>query len=624
MTTQIFEKNEISLDGVKYKIRGPIQSFLASVYPAKVVIGDTTRDSQPRASSLAISDVRGGIGLNRSEETGTVNRVWWSTCALGIKNNLVLPRLATLTAAGPAATIAQLATFADEVYAAFGADVRKYDNSGDSWGSSLATLPASPTDHVVARLDGVTYLFFAHINGYTYTSDGSSFTDDTENMIYMAWWDDKIWGIDAAGQLRFSTFASGAPGDWADDAQLPCPDNCVTKLFRGEDSNGNSILYAMTTEGLFAHDFGTTRWVPTKLTLPLHPNNGKGTDRWRDSVYIPAGNGCYRYVDGTSTAVVTVMGPDRDDGLPSDKRGTIKKIIPAHNALFAMLDGTTAPGSLNLFAGRQSNVIASDTGFSSLLSWNDIGWEVAWVGGSSDKPIDDAIVSSAYSTYRLWWAQNQRVYWMEQPVDIVNPDQLTDMAYAAAATHETPWFNMGQDEVTKLAMHLDLLLSGIASTETVTLSYALNLTETYTTLKVFNVQSTDTHEHLDLPSAARPEGIPFLWIKFKLDFARGSTTTLTPKVHSLTLVYRKKLDPRDGFQFEIDMNDEYDGLSSAQQRTCLRAATRNEKKVEFLYRADDENSEEIRKFYVDVISATNLEQTGTDERGTSRVSLVQP
>ena len=82
MAAKVESPNEISLNGVFYPLTRPVQSVLASQYPAKVVIGDTTKDSQTRTSVIAWSDWRGGIGVNRMEHGGDVNRAWWSTLQL--------------------------------------------------------------------------------------------------------------------------------------------------------------------------------------------------------------------------------------------------------------------------------------------------------------------------------------------------------------------------------------------------------------------------------------------------------------------------------------------------------------------------------------------------------------
>ena len=97
MAAKVETTNEISLGGVYYPIVRPVQSVLASIYPSKVVIGDTSKDSQTRTSVIAWSDWRGGIGIDRMEEGRDVNRAWWSDCQLRYKNHLILGNLANQT-----------------------------------------------------------------------------------------------------------------------------------------------------------------------------------------------------------------------------------------------------------------------------------------------------------------------------------------------------------------------------------------------------------------------------------------------------------------------------------------------------------------------------------------------
>ena len=155
MANSVVEKNEIFLNGVYYPITRPIRSTLASIYPAKVVIGDTTKDSNLRSSIISWADWRGGIGVNRMEGAGEVNRAWYSTCQLRYKNHLVLPGLATATTAPShsltGGTIGAINTLADEVYAFWNGTVGespklfKYANATGSWGSALTQ---SATDQV--------------------------------------------------------------------------------------------------------------------------------------------------------------------------------------------------------------------------------------------------------------------------------------------------------------------------------------------------------------------------------------------------------------------------------------------------------------------------------------------
>ena len=56
-------------------------------------------------------------------------------------------------------------------------------------------------------------------------------------------------------------------------------------------------------------------------------------------------------------------------------------------------------------------------------------------------------------------------------------------------------------------------------------------------------------------------------------------------------------------------------------RAALVASIESNTLQEFTYRDDSGGT---RNYYVDVASATGVEYTGYDERGTSRISLVEP
>jgi hypothetical protein len=397
VTSKVIETNEVYLDGTYYPITRPIRSTLASLYPAKVVIGDTSKDDQLRSSIVAWSDWRGGIGLNRMEGAGDVNRAWHSTAQLRYKNHLVLPGLVTATTTPTHsltdATIGAINTLSSEVYAFWNGSesnspkLFKYNNNTSSWGSALTQSATDQvTDSIVfTNSGGTTYLVFAHYDsngsGYTYSSNGSSWTTDTTDTKFLAVWDERLWGISHIGQLWYST----AIGTDVLDAVLPVPDGFVTALFVARNAAGIPILYASTKTGLFAHNADNARWEETQMAFPVHPDNGKGTTVWRDSVYIPSGLGIYRYINGNNAAVVSLVGPDRDDGLPSDKRGTIRMMEGTHNELMVGIDATSSPLTISStslpyqwISHHGSSVIAADSGYSSILGYNELGWEVKW------------------------------------------------------------------------------------------------------------------------------------------------------------------------------------------------------------------------------------------------------
>ena len=647
MAAKVETANEISLNGVYYPVARPVQSVLASIYPSKVVIGDTSRDSQARTSVIAWSDWRGGIGVNRMEHGGDVNRAWWSSCQLRYKNHLILPGLDNDTAANASATslttptIGAIGELSGEIYVAWNgstseaAKIYKYNNTSDAWGSALATPADQVTDTVTWRtLAAETFIVFAHYdgNGSGYTRfDGSTWTSDATDTQYVTVWDDRLWGISYAGQLWYSIIA----GTEVSDAKLPLPAGSVTSLFVARDAGGEPILYAATKKGLFAHDAANAKFIQTELTLPNHPFAGRGTIRWRDSIYMPAGLGVYRYINQSGGAVLTITGPDRDDGLPTDNRGTIKYMSGSHNELFVGVDSATAPnitssGSIpyQWKSHQGATVIDPDTGYSSILGYNDLGWEVKWVSSIVEslsiqgRSLQHILVSDAYDEYRLWWGFDGEIKHMKIPSDIINPSFVSDFEFRATGVHETPWFNAGQSEVDKLALHLKTEVQDVSSTETVTVSYATNYSESYTA-----AGSAITSDGITTYTFGSSAGTTFRAIKFKLELARTTNTStanykkLTPDVVSLTLEWRKKLSAKWGHQVAIDLNKEYKGNTPKELRAALLSAIESTTLVEFTFRDDSGGT---RNFYVDVASASGLEYSGHDERGASMINLVEP
>ena len=641
MAAKVETTNEISLNGVYYPLARPIQSVLASIYPSKVVIGDTTRDSQVRTSVIAWSDWRGGIGVDRMESGGDVNRAWWSTCQLRYKNHLILPGLDNDAAANASSTsltgptIGAIGELSEEIYVAWNgsvseaAKIYKYNNTSDAWGSALATPADRVTDTVTWRtLADETFIVFAHYdaNGSGYTRyDGSTWTSDAAATQYVAVWDDRLWGISYGGQLWYSIVA----GTEVNDAKLPLPAGSVTGLFVARDAAGEPILYAATKKGLFAHDAANARFIQTELTLPNHPFAGMGTIRWRDSIYMPAGLGVYRYINQAGGAVLTITGPDRDDGLPTDKRGTIKYMSGSHNELFVGVDSATktqleSQNSIPYqWQSHHGSTVIDSSGFSSILGYNDLGWETKWLAGSNAKgaSVQHILVSDAYDEYRLWWGFDGEIKFMKIPSDIINPSFVSEFEYKASGVHETPWFNAGQSEVDKLALKLKVEVQDASSTETVAVEYATDYTESYTSL------GTITSDGITTYTFGSSAGTAFRAIKFKLELERTIDTDTanykkkTPDVVSLTLEWRKKLEAKWGHQVQIDLSNEYKGNTSKGLRSALLSAIESTTLVEFTFRDDAGGT---RNFYVDVNSATGLEYSGYDERGVSTLNLVEP
>ena len=630
MAQRVEARREVSLNSVRYPITGNVRREAYSQYPEKQVVGPTTRNSRPRADVIEWRDWRGGIGKNRMSNVEDVNRAWYSELNINHEGHLVLPALDTTTAASGVAgvfTVGAIGELASELYVPFGTSIRKLSFGSDSWGSELKASPGTVTDTVTCRINGTVYMFFAHTTGYTRTSDGSTFEDETDDMVYMECWDERIWGIDNTGQLRWShTETIGTDPTWTDDAQLPLPNTYVTDLFVGPDAGGEEILYAATKVGLFAHDAGNSRLVRTQLQLPFHENAGDGCEVFRLRIYYPAGLSIYEYNPMGGT--LRLVGPDLDHGLPANRRGKIVHMVSSHNKMFALIDSTsTAATDLEVFDSSEFSTEVMDVlnvGVSSILSWDGRGWGVEWVSDSNTQAIDTAIVSNAYSGYRLWWGQDEQIRRIDLPVDIINPDEVDDYDYRDGTVyHETPWVDIDQADVDKLALALKAETRNCSSDETITISYATNYSTSFTS---FTSITSDGVTTFPFPDSTTPTGTTFNAIRFKVGMDRGAANVnSSPDLVALTFEYRKKLEHREALGFTIDFSfkGEYAGNTAAQLRAALLAAVQSNTMVELTYR-DDQSSGNPRNYYVDIITDTNLETTGYLEVGEANIMAVEP
>jgi hypothetical protein len=627
-TGRVETADEVIINAFRYQIEGPVATTSASQYPGKTVIGDTTKDSLQRASVVAWKDWRGGIGKEIMESVEDTNRAWYSNLNLRHVGHLRLPPLATATASSGVAGVFKvgfIGELADEIYVGFSTTVKKLNYGTDSWGSSLHALPAAATDAITCRIGGTVYLVIACTTHYVRTSDGSTFEDENDDIKYLTCWDDRIWGIDKTGQLKWAdSLTIGGTPTWTNDAQLPLPDDYVTDLFVADDAEGEPVIYAATKTGLWGHRGPTNTFIQTKVRMPFHDDAGKGVEVWYDSVYYPAGLGTYEYVLRGDDSAVDAIGLDRDDGLPAAKRGKVIQHIGTHQQLLALIDATQAAAEeftvfdseMVLSGGEVAN---ADVGVSLIAGWDKKGWQIVWESDPNTQSIDYAYVSGAYDGYRLWWAQNELIHYMDLPVDVLNPNETSDYRFQdGTLDHETPWFDAGQTEVTKTALRLKVETSDCSSTETVVVQYATNFSTSYTTLGTITSDGVTTY---DFPDSTDPTGTDFRQIRFRLRLDRGTDITLSPDVRSLALEYRKKVDPLWAHEVTVKISDDgYGGKSPEEMFLNIRNAAETTTKVEFSFRNRDTNT---FNYYVDVVYVSGEEQTGDDWTGKHKLLLVE-
>ena len=623
----VIGKNEILLNSERYQISGPVRKTLVSIAAPRFTIGDTQRGADPRASILTQNDFRGGIGWNRGLDSSTTDRVWWSDCQTRFKGHLLLPRKSNAATTQAVGTIKSITEFtvgsSTDVYVVHSDNkVYKYLNASDAWSSSLDTLSNPTKETIVFRDTTANYMIFARgSSGYTYTTDASTFTDmdasggAARNVEYFTIWHGQLWGIDNEGVLK--QWASGPTANPTEKGALPLPNGYVTSLFIYRDAAGTPIIYAGTKVGLWAFDETNNRWEETELRLPFHTNSGKGTVVWRDAIYFPAGNAIYKYQTGSNTAVVSLVGFDRDHGIPEAYAGQVIKLIGTHNDLIAFVNADIDTSYTVFATGRQASgmggasTVVSGTGASAILGFNDVAWEVKWTG-ADNTGLEAAHVGSAYNEYRMWFGVGAGLYWTALSPDVINPDEISTFQYDSSGTMETPWFDGGDAAGNKTAISLRAVTSSCSSDVNIQLHYATDFNESYTSLGTVTSNGTTTYDF------ASGVGVEFSSIKFKATLT-SNTTLSSPDLNLIELRWREKIPPKFGFSVTIDAAQTFRGQTPKQILDNITTVINTNTLVSFTYKDNDSD----RSYYVDLISASGFEFTGLDERGQLQIQLVE-
>lgn len=618
MVQRVIEEGVVSIGTTRFRmVQGSrVRSQLADQYPAKVLLGDSSQDSHGRTSVVTWSDWSGGIGKNRVEGSDGLTRIWDGNLNILIPGMLILPFDSTLinnpSEAGIVSTIIGRVT-SGTIFATFSAGDKVYDFGGTNW-TSRDTMPADATDVLACYLGNAEdrtlseWLVWATTEGFTATENGTTFIDNPKNTKYLAYWDNRLWGIDNEGQLWYwlaDEDLTTAEGTAYNDAVLPTPAGDIAALFTGPDAFGEEIIYAATKVGLFAHDAANARFLKTALVYARNDNGGKGATTWNGDIYVAVENAVYRYIP--RSGIIQSVGLDQDGGLPSAHRTThIAQLIPAGPRLFA----------------RAAQ--ASD-GQNRIYEYNGRGWGVLF---SVPRQIDAIHVGNEHSAYRMWlsWVLtpggNALVNYIDLPVENVQPEEDTSIIYedGITASIETPWFTADQVDIVKLAVRLKLETINPTTSETIKVEFKIDKPgNSYSELGTITTGGVTTYTFPD--NGTNPDiGSAFQAIRFQLTLARGGTSTNTPILKSMSLEFRKKTDDKDAFMTDLDLSEEFEGRSPQVQLSLLKTARGANTQQEFTYR---DTSGGGATYYVDVTGFSAIETTGYDQRGHVQVRMEQ-
>jgi len=194
------QRNSIVIDNKSYRAKGKVRLFDASQQPGKIVIGESSAADNPHASEWNMGDFRGGIGIEIADPTKDADRAWYSTANLRYKDRTMLQPLVTLTDNSPTTEVQTLTDFKNAMYGTFETEVHLYNSVTDTWGSSLRTLEDNATDARRGLVGGTDTLAIATGSDLDYTANGSVWARNTNDIKYIAFFKDLLWGINQSGQ----------------------------------------------------------------------------------------------------------------------------------------------------------------------------------------------------------------------------------------------------------------------------------------------------------------------------------------------------------------------------------------------------------------------------------------
>ncbi len=500
----------------------------------------------------------------------------------------------TLTPGGGAATI----TITDVAGGATLTLTLPLDCSATLADGTTTVSPHTATYGVTTLTVGATGNFTITVtrNDYGIVTNGSYGT-------YGYHWDGKLFKITAAGQLAYSAAPAPTTGTptWTNNGLVDIGGmGSIQGLIDYVDDANVNILYCRTTRGLLAHDYANAIWLNTDLKVPAHTDNGKGCIVSNGKLYYSSGLSVYEYSLGYNGLTIKNIGPDKDDGLPDEYVGSITKVVSGYEGVFyAFVDAS----------------LISSSNTSTIIEYENGTWRPVWVDSAANKALTMGFATSTYA-YRIWWSNGTNLNWMAVNRARRNPLKTTT-SYAASSFYISPWFDADWIVGNTVAYATRTLARSTTATETVTIKYRINKTN------VDVATGWTTHDTLVLADAGVESvvnfgsniGLLFNTIQFRVDLARGDTTTLTPDLVYLILEYEKVLPTKWGWSAILDCTKTYNGKSPSQLLDALITAAETQLLIPMYYKGTVK--------YVRIAAVEGSRITGDKELGQYNVMMTE-
>jgi hypothetical protein len=479
----------------------------------------------------------------------------------------------------------------------------------DSAATDGASLRIGDTDWLVF-CSGSQYIRYDGTTWSIKTGDGSTLPE----AKYLTVWDGRLWALDTDNTLWVTADLTAANDGWAKKAQMPVLFGEVSALDTFFNADEAEKVVATTKTGLWIYDDANDKWFRTRLSFPHHTHGGRGHVLYQGDFYLTAGVDAYRFTGAT----VIPVGLNRDNGLPADYRGTIDCLADAFNWLMAGMNGAIVESETDLStapSGYDTTVFGDSAGLAAIFAWTGTGWFTFWTSGTAGSQIQWMKMSPAGGTNRLWFGANQELNYIPLPQGVFNPLEEPGWEFGPSGYFETPWFDAGWAELDKLALEVKARAEQITTDETITLKYAIDEAQTWTTLGTLSGSTNE--DTFEFDNAA---GIVFRNIRFRGELARGTDTTKTPVFRFAALKFLRLLDPLFGYNLTVDLSQPYSGRSPWEMLVAIKATLAKKTLVDFEFRRAGES---ILSGKIKPSQAHASTYTGIEEGGRFELALVE-
>lgn len=618
----VLDPDEIYLGGYYLPIAGPVRVTNITVTPNPVLFGDTSKqgDSQVMSSSVQSSNT-GGSGIYKANARTDIDRFWTSEADTRFRGLFTLPPR-TVSMGKPAGLTSEAVTscidYRNEQYFSWANKVYRWLDPTATWSSVERTLSTSPTDAIVFN----DVLFYAYTTAYDYRNSSGAWATVAQPASFWAIWDGKLWRLASVSGV-WTIYSSLNGTSWgAAEGTLPAG---VTphQMLVYRDAAGENVLTVVTDLGLWFYDATNDKFLQSEVRIPrtLSSQNVRASV-FRDSkLYMNSGGLGMLSIQAGNPMVVTPMGLDLEDGVPSTDDGLIDAVAADFNWVLTLVKSTGNANEDDRLSGLAGPFDTAEwtefTGTSTLRAWNQ-GWHTLWKSDTDTLSASVIAVSSAYDLRRVYFGANQGAYYQDIPTGVHNPRHNPTARFAKGpVTHVTPWFDFGSEVQRKILGHFLVRTTRCTASEKVTVYYATDLDDTTWTLLG---EITTNGLHTFRPGGA--VGVQCRFARFRFDLVRGNDDTKAPIVEFWASEFMRLLPAAYGYSVELDLSRDHKGLTPMQLLDAIKQLAdpaQTATLVEFSYQDMLDGS--TRTHYARVSRLTGQEWSGDDRRGQGQYTL---